>query len=69
MVVSGRGSAGVGGMQVVVGASVVDGLEATGGVGLIGLDGRRQGARCAAVVEGGPRDGKLGKNHLEYFQA
>lgn len=72
MVASGTDSAaGVGGMlQVGVGASVVGALAvAAGERWLIGLGGRIQEARCAAAVEGGLRDGKLGKSCLEYSQA
>ena len=75
MVASGTDSAaGVGGMlQEGVGASMVGGLAvAAGERWLIGLGGRIQEGRCAAAsvaVEGGLRDGKLGKSCLEYSQA
>ncbi len=49
---------------------MVGGLGAAAGEhSLIGLGGRIQEARCAAAVEGGLRDGKLGKSYLEYSQA
>jgi hypothetical protein len=76
MVASGTdyAAAGVGDMQQVgVGASVVSGLAVAAGERLlIALGGRIQEARCAAAsvaVEGGLRDGKLGKSCLEYSQA